>query len=457
MVAGDVIHAIRCSEDIVAMAAGLLSVCRSNLAELLVCDTDHLCWRRCDRLRRDCEALFERVDDEELDEDETEELCALVSDAFANLPPSAIARTVAEALDAVLGFRFLAMYLNREVTLEEGDPIPTPHPDWRNLSPTPNSDPWALDGRLDALPHLRLAGDWSRHVKVTIDGGWRTWHALPQLDAGDKLACAVPNDSFEEFDWDFGEVEERPVFYNLRPAIGDEEQTRRCIALLDNARDQGCRIVAFPELSVPTHTLHAIRRWLDKQQTVELIVAGSRHKPSRDGRWDNEATMFLRGLPKLTHRKFRPFGFVDTLTKKKKRTRRTELLATRVPQLRAWLSPSWTVAMLVCKDVVQEPAPAMLADLRANLVLVPCLSFKMDAFRSTAGTIATGAQGITLIANAAISLRGTRRRGRPPIIVGLPSQVGSVVAKTPQLGGLLIVTLGNNKVPGGITVVPKST
>ena len=89
------------------------------------------------------------------------------------------------------------------------------------------------------------------------------------------------------------------------------------------------------------------------------------------------------------------------------------VLAVRVPKLCAWLSASWTVTMLICKDAVQEPVPTLLADLRANLVLVPCLSFKMDAFRSAAGTIATRTQGITLVANAAISVRGTRRRGRP--------------------------------------------
>ncbi len=456
MVAGDVMHAIRSSEDILALAGALLRVCRANLAELIQCDTDLGCWRRCDQLRRDCEALFELVDDEQLDDDERDRLGSLVADAFSQLPAAAVARTVAEALDSVLGFRFLAMFLGKEVTLEEDEPIPTPHPDWRNLSPTPNSDPWALDGRLDALPHLRLAGDWSRHVQVTLDGNWRTWHALPQLNAGDKLACAVPNESFEEFDWDFGSVEERPVFYNVRPAIGDDEQTRRCLELLETAREQQCSIVAFPELSVPRKTLDAMRRWIDRQQTVDVIVAGSRHKPTRDGRWNNEASLLLRGLPRLVHRKFRPFSFTDTLTKKAKRTRRSELLAVRTPKLRAWLSASWTVTMLICKDVVQEPVPTLLADLRANLVLVPCLSFKMDAFRSAAGTIATRAQGITLIANAAISLRGKRRRGRPPIIVGLPSQVGSVIAKTPPTGSLLVVTLGNNKVPGGVEIVKKT-
>lgn len=456
MVAGDVMEVIRSSEDILSLATGLLRICRAHLAELIRCDTDLMCWRRRDGLRRACEELFERVDDEELDPAEVEELCALVEDAFGALPPCAVARTVAEALDEVLGFRFLPMFLNRTTALGEGDGIPTPHPDWRNLSPTPNSDPWALDGRLDALPHLRLAGDWSRHVEVSLDGDWRIWHSLPQLDGGDKLACAVPNASFEEFDWDVDTVEERPVFYNVRPALGDDEQTARCLSLLELARQNGCRLVAFPELSVPARTVDAMRRWLERQQVVELIVAGSRHKKSRDGRWHNEATLLLRGLPKLTHRKFRAFSFIDTLTEPKKRVRRTEHLAVRVPRVRAWLSPNWTVTLLVCKDVVQEPLPALLADLRANLVLVPCLSFKMDAFRSAAGTIATRAQGITLVANAAISLRGTRQRGRPPIIIGVPSQVGSVIAKTPPTGSLLVMTLGNSTSPGRTEVVGES-
>jgi|GEM_PF-5845081 len=455
MVAGDVVDAIRSSEDILALATGLLAICRDHLVELTEHDTDPALWRRSDRLRRDAQQLFRRVDDEQLDDDERAELCDLVAEAFAALPACLVARAVADALDAELGFRFLPMFLNRQVTLHEGDAVPTPHPDWRNLSPTPNSDPWALDGRLDALPHLRLAGDWSRHVRVTLDGDWRTWHALPQLDAGDKLACAVPNDSFEEFDWDAGVVEQRRVFYNVRPNVGDDEQTRRCIELLDIAREQRCRIVAFPELSVPKHTLAAMRRWLERQNTVEVIVAGSRHKRARDGRWHNEATLLLRGLPKLRHRKFRPFSFTDTVTQKNKRIRRAELLSVRTPKLTAHLSANWTVTMLICKDVVAEPLPTLLADLRANLVLVPCLSFKMDAFRSAVGTVASRGQGISLIANAAISLRG-RRRGRPPIIIGLPSQVGSVIARVPPTGSLLVVTLGNNRTPGRVEVVDKT-
>lgn len=434
----------RCA-NILTLATALLRICREQLETLIRADADPKTWKARDRLRRQAQDLFTEIDDEDLDEQDRALLCELVDEASTTIPMVAIARTVAEALDAALGDRFLPMFINRSVTLRPNHAIPAPHPDWRNLTSSPNSDPWALDGRLDALPHLRLASDWARQVRVTLDGNWRTWHMIPQLRAGDRLACAIPNERFEEMSWKRDTYEDRPVFFDVKPNIGDAEQARRCIALLEAAAKQNCRIVAFPELSVPKRVLERIAAWLDAQDVVELVVAGSRHRRSRDGRWHNQATIVARGFrTRLTHRKFRPYVFYDKDDQGKGRVRRYEHLSTAPPKLRAWLSPSWTMTLLVCKDAVQAPLPHLLGDLRANLVLVPTLSFKMDAFHTAAADIATRGQGITLMANAVLASK-SRRGPRPPIVVGLPSQTRSVLAQAPPPHSLLIIKIGSTR------------
>jgi hypothetical protein len=431
----------RCS-NILTLATALLRLCRDEVEALIRADTDPAIWKARDRLRRQAIDLFTEIDDEDIDEEDRAAIGELVDEASSTIPTVAIARTIAEALDAALGDRFLPMFLNRSVTLRPDHAIPTPHPDWRHLTPSPNSDPWALDGRLDALPHLRLAGQWARQVRVTLEGDWRTWHMVPQLRAGDHLACATPNESFEEMTWKRDTYEDRPVFFDVRPNVGDAEQGRRCIALLELAAQRRCRVVVFPELSVTKRVLERIASWLDEQDVVDVVLAGSRHRRARDGRWHNQATLVARGFQRrLTHRKFRPFVFYDDDDSGSGRVRRYEHLSSAPPKIRAWLSPCWTMTMMVCKDAILEPMPHLLGDLRANLVMVPCLSFKMDAFRTAAADIATRSQGVALMANAAIASR-KHRGGRPEIVVGLPSQRSSVIAKGPPPHSLLIVTIG---------------
>jgi predicted amidohydrolase len=447
-----VCEAISAGGDILALARGLLLVCRDEVDELVRADNDQRTWRARDRLRRRADAAFAAIDDEEIDPRERAGLADLAREAADDLPPVMIARTLAESLDAVLGSRLLPMFLGRTHKLKPDDPIPTPHPDWRRLTPSPSSDPWALDGRLDALPHLRLAGAWAREVEVTLDGDWRTWHALPQLQAGDRLACAVPNETLAEFHIGRGTVEGRPVFFDVRPAGGEAEQTARCLELLELAAAHDCRVVVFPELSVPRATVDAMGKWLGAQDRVELVVAGSRHRKARRGGWHNESQILFAGWrERRHHRKFRAFSFHDS--DGEARVKRAEHLAAAPARVRAFLSPSWTLVVLVCKDLVVEPVPRLLAELRANLVLVPALTFKMDAFRTAAADVATWAQGVALVANAALAQRP--RGARSEVVVALPSQEISLYAEIPPARSILVATLGNpERMPQVAAVTP---
>jgi hypothetical protein len=451
----ELVRAIERGADIVLLAAGLLRLCREHLAELHRLDGEPGIWRERETLRRRCEEFFRAVDDEELDDEEQEELCEIALAFRRTLSAVIIAHTIAETLDLVLGSRFLPMFMGRQVVLEPGDPIPVPHSDWRRLADS-KRHPGAPDmaepelpdmddegERLDATAHLRLASDWAGRIRVTLDGNWRRWHVLPQLQSGERVACAVPNQSLAELVMERDQVEGAPVFFGARWGLDADEQLRRCLALLDLARGHGCRLVAFPELSVAEPARQAIQQWLEAQSVVDLVVAGSSHLPAGDGTWHNEAAVYVRGLRSpIVHRTFRPLTLLDPVTAPRdQRVVRREHLAERAPALTAHLSAHWTSVVLAGADAVAEPVPAVLADLRANLVLVPALAFHTGDLRALATTLAIHCQGLTLVANACVA--DDPDAERPPLVIGLPSHLGAVISQTPPARSLLIVTIGS--------------
>jgi hypothetical protein len=451
----ELVRAIERGADIVLLAAGLLRLCREHLAELHRLDGEPGIWRQRETLRRRCEEFFRAVDDEELDAEEQAELCEIALGFRRTLPGVIIAHTIAEALDLVLGSRFLPMFMGRQVVLEPGDPIPVPHSDWRRLADS-KSHPGAPDmaepelpdmddegERLDATAHLRLASDWAGRIRVTLDGNWRRWHVLPQLQSGERVACAVPNQSLAELVMERDQVEGVPVFLAARWGLYADEQLRRCLALLDLARDQGCRIVVFPELSVAEPARQHIRQWLEAQSVVDLVVAGSSHCPAGDGAWHNEVAVYLRGLPDpMVHRKFQPLTLLDPVpAPPDQRVVRREHLARRAPELTAQLSPHWTMVVLAGVDAVAEPVPAALVDLRASLVLVPALGVDAGDVHALATALATHCRALTLVASACVA--DEIGAERPPLVIGLPSPPGVVRMETPPARFLLVVTIGS--------------
>jgi hypothetical protein len=485
----ELVRVIEDGGDIVLLGAGLLRVCREHLVELHRLDCEPGIWREREMLRRRCEKFFRAVDDEELDSDEREELCDIALECSQKLPAVIIAHTIVEALDLVLGSRFLPMFMGRQVVLAPGDPIPVPHPDWRRLV-DPTRQPGAsraalaylyeLTGsrdsdlypaetaemaemaetaemaemaemaaqsdtgeRLDATPHLRLASDWAGQVRVTLDGNWRRWHVLPPIERGDRVACATLNQSLAELVMEREQIEGAPVFSGARWGLDADEQLRDCLALLDLARDHGCRLVAFPELSVAVPARQAIEQWLETQSVVDLVVAGSSHIPAGDGAWHNEAAVYVRGLKSpMVHRKFRPLVLRDPVTAPRdQRVLRREHLAERAPKLTAQLSPHWTAVVLAGADAVWDPVPAVLVDLRANLVLVPALDFHTGDLRALATALAIHCQALTVVANACVAAELDAER--PPLIIGLPAHRGAVISETPPARALAIVTIGS--------------
>lgn len=488
--------------DILALGAGLLRLCSEHIDELRQSDADRSTWSGREALRQRCEDFFHEVDDEELYREERAELRDIAVAAASQLSQVVIAHTIAEALDAILGSRFLPMFLGRRVVLCPGDPLPVPHRDWRRLAAARDSHD-GVTGQLPlhGLAHLRLAGPWADRVQVTVEGNWRDWHLIPQLESGDRLACAVPNNSLEELYIERADVDGRPVFYNAHFGADTDEQTRLCLALLDAARANHCRVVAFPELSVPSEAHPAIRAWLDSQDVVDVIAAGSAHRraptessgESSDdgahpapGQWYGEATLYFRGSPTpRVHRTFCRLALPDAALATGVQSAsvlesglesgprsdpgsgpdirltadpgmRTEHLVTGTPAFGVHISPHWLAVLLLGDDAVTEPVPRALCDLEAGLVLIPALSFDIDPFCTLARDLAGVSHGATLVANACVEAGPgsdvgeptaadppTIPSGRPEVVIGLPVRAHDVIAESAPSRSLVIATIGS--------------
>ena len=449
------VQAIEAGADILALGAGLLRLCRARLAELRQADADRDIWREREALRHRCEDFFREVDDEELYPEERAELVDIAMAYSQKLPEVALAHTIAEALDGVLGSRILPMFLNRTARLSAGDPIPVPHRDWRAMAALADGERVDDNGGaagtpLDALPHLRLAGEWAERAELTLDGNWRLWHLLPQLESGDRLACAIPNRSLAELHMERGEVAGEPVFFNARFGDGSGRQIDRCIELLETARAHDCRIVAFPELSVSEPGRLAIRGWLDGQDVVELVIAGTLHRPvapaatGQDGDmgqgmhpvWECEAALYLRGADApLIHRKICPAVIPDG------EAMRTEHVRAAGPALSAQLSPHWLAVLLTGPDVLLPAVGDALRALPHGLIMAPALSFDMEPFRILASDLAARSRSATLVANACVS--AGPESDRPGVIIGLPDQGQTVIVESGEPGSLVIATIGS--------------
>jgi len=82
--------------------------------------------------------------------------------------------------------------------------------------------------------------------------------------------------------------------------------------------------------------------------------------------------------------------------------------------------------------------PTVIRELKANLLLIPTLSIKMDAFRTLASDVATWNQGITVIANGAFDqVPGAN------VVFGVPAQSQKVFEKQPPTPSAVILTIGN--------------
>ncbi|MEN0064865.1 MAG: hypothetical protein AAGA48_22155 [Myxococcota bacterium] len=324
--------------------------------------------------------------------------------ASDNLTDVMSARALAEALDVVVGRELADQYVDLGPhDLEVDNVFPrsadlifdlvgrsniTSHPDLHGAVAPLRSDRPArrvlATREPDRLSHVCL---------VPPLAGFRVRYepcppSLIRLVDGVSITGLFPHGRLDQLQWSQEQIEGQPFFHSVRPkeATADIDDT-----LLSAAADVGASIAVFPELSGTDHeVMHRIQR--AHALSIALTVGGSFHRSDDLGSrsWVNEALTRIRGGDTFAHHKFNPF--VHPLLG-------TELLAYR-RQVTLLASGGWTVATLICKDLIEPSVVGILERLGVSLVIVTSFSDKTQELESQARHMATTAQTMVLIVNA---------------------------------------------------------
>jgi len=314
------------------------------------------------------------------------------------------ARAIAAALDVVTGRELADQYADRGPhDLEAGGVFPrhadpifdlvgrsniTSHPDLHGaVAPLRSERPARrvlATREPDRLSHVTL---------VPPLAGFRVRYepcppVLVRLVDGITITGLFPHGRLDELQWAQEQIEGQSYFHSVQPRDSTTVVDER---LLSSAADLGASLAVFPELSgSESEVLGRIQH--AHALALTLTVAGSFHRPDDQGTrtWVNEALTRLRGGDTYAHHKFNPF--VHPLLG-------TELLAYR-RQVTLLASGGWTVATLICKDLIEPSVVGILERLGVSLVIVTSFSDKTQELESQARHMATTAQTMVVIVNA---------------------------------------------------------
>lgn len=280
-----------------------------------------------------------------------------------------------------------------QVCLRTGDLFPCCDAPW----------PWLADGRRsptsrgssltnppdDELPHVRrlrpLTID-TRDVQVVVDFGFEA-QLISVLDRVELAVGVHPNQRIEEF-----EMPGNPSFFPIAPADRDG-QADAALSGLERAVEAGASIVILPELSVEESLLEQLAAEVDDLDDEVLLVAGSRHHLDGDVAV-NDATAVLAGHPRrMTHRKAVRFttelgGGPGT---------REGIDRVSPVRLNVYQAGPYRLALPICKDLLDASMADALAHVGANVLLVPSMSPKTDAFLGRALELLAANQALTVM------------------------------------------------------------
>lgn len=305
---------------------------------------------------------------------------------------------VLQAMDRALGAEWLSKFRSEgALKLEAGSLFPVGQLQLKELlkkrlgggtqlSPRPSS----LNPSQRFLEHL---GRWSgRGMSVRLE-----FHR--EVVGCSRVAFCLPNAAVVPAT--FG-IEQRetstgdPGFYALRPT-DVTAQWSTIETLLERARRDCADLVLFPELCMTESLQQRVRAWRDSTSFAGAVLAGSAHL---DSEVTNRAALTVgehdhhhKVNPYVLNAKS-PFFSAETFP-------RTEVLSSR-RELVMHFFGTQSLALLVCKDFMDQELLDALALLRPSLVLVASLSDTATVFADAAARLRLSGQTISLVANAPI-------------------------------------------------------
>jgi hypothetical protein len=292
---------------------------------------------------------------------------------------------------------------------EAGEPIPV---SWRRAE-GPSTFPPTLESHRDLFTHIRRApgaiGLAGGPVQAEFD--FSLWDLLGDLDLDPIPAVSAMhlNATVDELTW--------AKVYDARPfGVGPAEpdtQARLAIDALDLAIAEHAVLVVGTECADhATVTAALIARQLEAGSPA--IVPGSRHL-ILEGDNFNVAYLLVGGETVEAHRKIVPMNL--------------SAVKNRYPEdivpgglVRIFVSGSTRLAVLICRDALDEDLTKFMRTYGVNLLCVVALTPTLQPFRDEARTFSGRSQGVVVVANGPASVRteGGDVDVNPPTALAVP-------------------------------------
>lgn len=352
--------------------------------------------------------------------------------------PVAIAHGLAQLLDERYGDFFTDSFRRRSPYQPGvGDPVPLGGPDIRAvLDMRPTSPPWRLANRLDETRRVRLAGGWATQFRIVFD--YSLFDTLNGVITADTIiATCHPNRTLTEFNLP---PDTTQPTYPVAP--GDLVQQRCHLErLIGLAGDAGASIVVLPELCLTEALAAELQDWVRRTDGPRLLVAGSYHHA--DGvpvRRRNTAITWIRGLDRpLTHDKHSPA----------QQPILEDIQPQGWPEIRVYVgADGWHLVIALCRDLLNPEAVHTLAEIGANLVLVPAMSESLAPFTGQIAHLVSSGQALVALANNPADWAGT---GAEP-----PHRAARALFGHPGLGQQTRLVSSPDAAPGVATLSVRS-
>lgn len=353
---------------------------------------------------RDCDDDFLALHDEVLDHfDAASDETDLRAVDRTKIAEWTAAGTDAVAIDAVahgLGFAasatFAAAWRARvggdRHRLRAGDVYPAPLPPWPSRLGAALRTPsgWSTGYAADEHPFVRV----HRGGPIAVDVDFTLWRPLRAIADGlDRVATLWPNAGLAEL----GLVPPRSPAFPVA-AVDEVAQGDRVLALLEAALARDATVIVLPELSTTPAIVERVAERLRREASVRLVVCGSWHGRAADGTPANVAEGLLAGRPeRLRHRKLAPFAHPFPRDPAKRVLE--GIVAADPPVLTVYQADRWRIAILICKDVLQDDVAEAVERAGVNLLLVPAMSETVQPFVDRAGQHRLKSQALTVCVN----------------------------------------------------------
>lgn len=225
----------------------------------------------------------------------------------------------------------------------------------------------------------------------------------------------------------------------MQPAHLDAQRARLDRLVRDAVR-AGASIVVLPELCVTEALAHDLQNWVERDDGPKILVAGSyHHADGSPPRRRNTALAWIRGHNRpLTHDKHSPA----------EQPVWEDLQPHGWPELRVYVTAEgWHLVLAICRDLLNPQAVHTLAEVGANVVLVPAMSESLAPFTGQVAHLVGSAQAFVAVANNPADWAGN---GAPP------HRVARALFGHPGLGQQTRMVASPDTAPGIVTLHVRS-